>query len=147
MASVKDLLSVAKQDLRTIKMTGTISEASKVLATSRNRMIVVSKDGEEMAGVLTRADILQAIYSKMADSDTNCGAVMVTSVHSCEANDVLDDVWAVMSKHNLNAMPVIDHNNVPIGVLSSKCVLVKLLSEARKQDQLMQDYIHGMGYH
>ncbi len=146
MISVNDLLHIAKQDLRIVNGDDRLSKASDLLSTSRNRMIVVCSKNRKVVGVLTRGDILRGIYHENAGSDTQCNSLMCSDIHSCKATDDLNNVWSKMSINNLNAMPVVDEENNPLGVLSSKCVLVKLLAEARQQDQLMRDYIDGMGY-
>ena len=147
MAIVNDLLHIAKQDLRIIEKNDKISKASDLLSTSRNRMIVVCDEDHKVAGVLTRGDILRGVYHENASSETHCNSLMCNDIHSCQATDNLNDVWSKMSSNNLNAMPVVDDEDNPLGVLSSKCVLVKLLAEARQQDELMRQYVDGMGYH
>ncbi len=146
MARVQDLLHIAEQDLRIIGKSDGISEASDLLSTSRNRMIVVCAEDSTVSGVVTRGDVLRGIHRENATPSTRCDAVMSKQVKACTAKDSLDDVWSKMSTHNLNAMPIVDDAGKPVGVLSSKCVLVKLLSEARQQDKLMREYIDGMGY-
>ncbi len=146
MAHVQDILHIAKQDLRLIEENDEIRKASDLLSTSRNRMVVVCTKDKKVAGVLTRGDILRGVYQENAGPDTHCTALMCQTVESCQAQDDLNDVWSTMSSKNLNAMPVVDDEGTPLGVLSSKCVLVKLLSEARKQDELMRHYVEGMGY-
>lgn len=146
MATVNDLLHVAKKDLRVLNANGTVSEALKLLNTAQNRMIVVKSEDQKITGIVTKTDILQGINTQGAKPETQCHTLMHANIYSCQATDNLNEVWAVMSENNLNAMPVIDENQIPIGILSAKCVLVKLLSKCRQQDQLMHDYIQGMGY-
>jgi len=147
MPTVNDLMHVAAQDLRIVSKADSIAKASDLLCTSRNRLIVMCGDDEKVAGVLSRADILRGMHHENCGRDTACEVLASKEVICCRKDEDLDDVWAKMSMHNLNAMPVIDGETKPKGVLSSKCVLVRLLSEARNQDQLMRDYINGMGYH
>ncbi len=147
MTTVKDLIHVAQQDLRVVRATDSIARASDLLCTSRNRLIVVSDDNDKMTGVVCKGDILRGIHLKTCNFDTACESVSVKDVMACRVTDKLDDIWSQMSAKNLNAMPVVDDTNKPIGVLSSKCVLVKLLAVARDEDALMRDYISGMGYH
>jgi|GEM_PF-1831434 len=147
MATVKNLLPIAAQDLRIVKEDDPISKATDLLTTARNRMLVVDNENEELIGVITRADILRAVHCDGAGPEAACGHYMSSSVKHCQVEDRLIDVWSQMSAQNLNAMPITDGRNNALGVLSSKCVLVKMLAEAHQQDQLMRDYVNGMGYH
>ncbi len=146
MASVNDLLPIAAQDLRIIEKNEKIATASDLLSTSRNRMIVVCGADKKVAGVITRGDILRGVYHENTKPDTHCNSLMCVDVHSCRPTDDLNDVWSKMSSKNLNAMPIVNDEGSPLGVLSSKCVLVKLLAEAKQEDELMRHYIEGMGY-
>ena len=147
MSIVRDLIHVAQQDLRIVGLTDSIAKAADLLCTSRNRLIVVSGGDEKIFGVLSRADILRGIREENCNFDTTCEVLATKNVIACRIKDTVENVWSKMSSHNLNAMPVIDEENKPLGVLSSKCVLVNLLSIARNEDTLMRDYINGMGYH
>lgn len=147
MATINDLIHIAEQDLRTMGKSQSIAFASDLLCTSRNRLIVVCDGDEKVFGVLSRADILRGVHQEKCSFDTACEGLATQNVISCKVDDKLDDVWARMSESNLNAIPIVSDDNKPLGVISSKCVLVRLLATSRNEESLMRDYISGMGYH
>ncbi len=146
MLTVNDLIGIAKQDLRIVSYEDDIARSSDLLCTARNRLIVLCNEQKNLIGVISRADILRGVYEQSLDFKSKCEFIASKNVEFCRVEDPLQSVWATMSEKNLNAMPVVDTENRVLGVLSAKCVLVKLLSEALKQDELMREYINGMGY-
>jgi len=147
MTTVKTLMPFANSELRVVQASNTLQVAADVLIGVSNRMAVVCNDNELALGVVTRTDILSGLLSNAKSPQEPCSTVMQSDIIFCGVNDALDDVWSTMSERNLNSMPVLDAAGKPVGIISSKCVLVKMLSVARKEDQLMHDYIAGMGYH
>ena len=147
MPYVQELLPYAKQELKTLSDNDPIAQAHELLRAPGAQMIVVCSEDMTAVGALTQSDILDGLLGRGDSPETRCSSQMSANFHACIATDSLESVWKTMSANNLDAMPVLDSEGRPIGLVAAKCVLVKLLSVARNEDRLMREYINGMGYH
>jgi CBS domain-containing protein len=51
-----------------------------------------------------------------------------------------------MRERGLQRVPIVDDGRRPIGIIYAREALQALLSEAENQDELLRDYISGVGY-
>jgi CBS domain-containing protein len=59
---------------------------------------------------------------------------------------VLLDVWSVMRESGLQRVPVLDKARRPLGIIYARDALQALLTESENEDELLRDYISGVGY-
>ena len=100
-----------------------------------------------MAGVVTKADIVNDISANFGSGLENpVNTIMTRDVVSCCASDPLIDVWRAMQERGFQRIPVIGGARTPIGVIQTRDVLQRLFCEAEVEDELLRDYISGVGY-
>jgi CBS domain-containing protein len=51
-----------------------------------------------------------------------------------------------MKKDGVLHVPVIDEDPKPLGVLNARDALQALLSEVEEEEELLRDYVMGIGY-
>jgi predicted transcriptional regulator len=51
-----------------------------------------------------------------------------------------------MSAKGLQNMPVVDENEVPVGILNIRDTLKSLLEQEEMQEQMLFNYVAGIGY-
>jgi CBS domain-containing protein len=101
-----------------------------------------------MAGILTKTDIIAQVQRHKLGYgfQVPVTAVMTRDVASCKAEDRLHDVWQTMRAHRFRHIPVLDAGGRPMGVISMRDVLQGLWDQAEVEDDLLRDYIAGVGY-
>ena len=100
-----------------------------------------------MVGVVTKTDIVSQISRCTGFGCTaRVDSIMKGDVTYCRADELLQDVWVVMKKPGLQRVPVLDQGRKPIGIIYTRDALQYLLSEAEDEDELLRDYIGGVGY-
>ncbi|MEC7703604.1 MAG: CBS domain-containing protein, partial [Pseudomonadota bacterium] len=67
-----------------------------------------------------------------------CRNAMITDVISCRPNDTVKDVMAVMEENKIRHVPVIDENNVLIGMFGYSHLLKDLLPVSVKMEDGLQ---------
>ena len=109
--------------------------------------LVVVCDHGDVVGVLTKTDIVGQIGRCTGSGCTaRVDSIMTREVTSCRAYDALLDVWSVMREHGLQRIPVIDEARRPLGIIYARDALQALLTESENEDELLRDYISGVGY-
>ena len=71
---------------------------------------------------------------------------MTADVCSCVKGDTLDVVWSKIRARGFKWVPVIDDMHRPIGLLTARDVLEKLLMDKDREESLLKDYVMGIGY-
>jgi CBS domain-containing protein len=100
-----------------------------------------------MVGVLTKTDIVRQIGRCMGASCTaQVDSIMTREVTYCRAHEILLDVWSVMRDRSLQRVPILDEARRPLGIIYAREALQALLSESENEDDLLRDYISGVGY-
>ncbi|WP_246748023.1 MULTISPECIES: CBS domain-containing protein [unclassified Methylobacterium] len=100
-----------------------------------------------MVGVITKTDVVGQIgRCQGARCTVAAPAVMTRDVTSCQPDVSLRDVWAQMRKLGLKHIPVLDEDLRPIGVLDARQTVQALLEEVGSEEELLRDYVMGVGY-
>jgi CBS domain-containing protein len=123
-----------------------VREAAALMSKPHTDLIVVCDHGD-MVGVLSKTDIVGEIGRCMgAGCTARVDSIMTRDVTYCRPHAILLDVWSVMRKRGLQRIPVLDEARRPLGIIYARDALQALLSEAENQDELLRDYISGVGY-
>jgi len=143
---VECILPRAGERLTVIDGSKSIRHAADLMAQPHIGLLVIC-EGTSMAGVVTKTDIVTYISSHLgAGLETPVNTIMTRDVVSCCATDPLIDVWRAMQAQGFQRIPVIGGARTPIGVVHTRDVLQRLFCDAEVEDELLRDYISGVGY-
>ncbi len=144
---VKHILDAARGRLAVLSEKALVPDAAQILA-NRNTPLVVVCDKEGIAvGVLSRTDIIKLLASAgTAVCDRNAGAVMTKSIVSCRVEHPLQQVWKIMNARSLRCVPILDRVGRPQGVVHGLDLVRALLDEETHEEELLRDYVMGVGY-
>jgi predicted transcriptional regulator len=72
--------------------------------------------------------------------------IMTRDVIYCRSHEILLDVWSLMRQRGLQRVPMLDEARRPLGIIYAREALQALLSEAKNEEELLRDYVFGIGY-
>ena len=148
MIKVESVLPAARARLAVLGTDARLVEAATLLTDAERNLIVIGDDAGRIAGVVTRTDIVRRIgHCTGFSCTTEVKHVMSRKVISCRPEDWLEDVWRAFSTHRLKNIPVLDAEQTPIGILNVRDALLALLEDVQYEEQLLRDYVMGVGYH
>lgn len=143
---IDQLLPTARGRLATIPHEAPLTEAARLLLQPHFNLIDILNADETLAGVISSSDIVRQIsVCEGRSCMTQASAFMTRDVDTCNAEDLLDNVWSTMSMSGLKNVPVIDSESRPLGMLYARDALRVLLGEAEHQELLLHDYVLGIG--
>lgn len=117
-----------------------IADASRLLAEKRIGAVVVSPDGEKVAGILSERDIVREVAKRGAAClSDKVEAVMTRNVFGCNPEDATDLVLQTMTQKRFRHLPVMEGGKM-IGLISIGDVVAAKLSEL----ELEKDALTGM---
>lgn len=106
-------------------------------------LLVIEND--KVVGIFSERDYTRKVILKNRSSrDTVVREIMTEKVLFVTPDQTIDDCMALMSKHHIRHMPVME-NNKPIGMLSVMDVMRNLLSEKEFIITQLENYIVGTG--
>lgn len=149
-----DTLRVASLSATTCARLATVSwqalllEAAQRLSETHIGLVVVCEAGGGMSGVIGKSDIVRQIgHCAGSACHTLASDLMTKDVISCQPTDLLSDVLALMHKHGLVHVPVLDPAGCPVGVVNARDALRAMVAEGQYEQALLFDYVMGVGYH
>jgi CBS domain-containing protein len=143
---VEDILPCAIERLALIEAGAPVRDAAALKSKPHTDLIVVCNHGD-MVGVLTKTDIVGQIGGCTgAGCTARVDSIMTRNVTYCRTHETLLDVCSVMRERGLQRVPILDEAHRPLGITYAREALQALLSESENQDELLRDYMSGVGY-
>lgn len=139
---VSDILRKKGSEVATIAPSATIAEALALLSERGIGAIVASTDGQTIDGILSERDIVRAMHRLGADAlDQAVSDLMTSSVHTCTAEQRVDQMMTTMTENRFRHMPVVDAEGL-IGIISIGDVVATRVAELENETIVLEQYIH-----
>ena len=149
MILVKHILEPARKRLAVLSQQASLFDAAQILAnqdTHTPLAVVCDSDGIAV-GVIAPIHIVNVLATAGVDAlGFNAGAIMTKPALTCHIDDALEQVWAVMNSRTLPCAPILDDEGRAQGVLYARDVAISLLDEVNYDEELLRNYVMGVGY-
>jgi len=135
--AIKELLNEDGQGVTTIESTTTVAEAAWLLRKAVASALIVTDNGRDILGLVSRHDLIRALKSHGVGSlmPMTVADIMHADVVTCRPGESLRRVMTRMTAHRVGHIAVIG-NNGPRGVLSLADVIKGRLQWAREEVEL-----------
>ena len=141
------LLPIARKRLVTVSFKDPLTVAADRLSRDDTNVIVVCDEDNAMVGIVSKTDIVARIGQCRGHACTTMVAsVMTQDVVSCSPDDAIRSVWTRMKEKGHLYVPIADREGHPLGTLHVRDVLQSLLLEVEHEEDLLRDYVMGIGY-
>ena len=143
---VEQMLSRACERLAVIDAGASLKEAADLMTEPHTDLIIVCRDGAAV-GVVTKTDIVCQI-SRGSESDLAApvDSIMARDVAWCRSSDPVNEVWQMMKARGFHRIPVVNEKHNPVGIVYARDALQCLLNEVEIDDELVHEFISGVGY-
>lgn len=141
---VEKILPQVCERLAVIKAGASVRDAADLLAVPHTDLVVVCREGV-VVGVVTKSDIIVQV-SRGSALDVAVDTIMTCDVAFCRSTDPLLDVWQTMKERGFQRVPVVDQNHNPVGIVYARDALKGLWHEVEIDDELLREFISGVGY-
>jgi CBS domain-containing protein len=127
----------------TIHPDASVERAVAVLRLRGIGALIVSDDGETVAGILSERDIVEALGRYGVELLTvNVSEVMTCPVVTCEPNDSVAELMAEMTSRRIRHFPVVEGGRL-IGIVSIGDLVKSRLDEIEYEAHSMRSFIAG----
>jgi CBS domain-containing protein len=141
--NVHTILRNKGRSVVTIHPDATIERAIGVLRQRGIGALVVSDDGENVAGILSERDIVEALGRYGSELlAVSVAEVMTCPVVTCEPEDSVADLMAEMTSRRIRHFPVIENGRL-IGIVSIGDLVKNRLDQIEYEAHSMRSFIAG----
>jgi len=121
--------------------TDSVAQAAELMK-SRNIgsiPVIENEKTQKLVGIVTDRDLALTIVAVGRDAkSTNVDAVMTNKVVSCLADDDLQKVLDAMAKQKLRRIPIVDHDNRIVGIITQADVATRI-NQPEKTAQMVKE--------
>ena len=129
------------QTVVTITPDATVRELIALLAEHNVGALVVSDDGEQVAGIVSERDVVRRLHADEAVLDSPVSQIMTAEVRTCTAEDRLTDLMQTMTEHRIRHVPVVADGKLT-GIISIGDVVKSRISELEFERDQLDSYVH-----
>jgi CBS domain-containing protein len=141
--NVHTILRGKGKSVVTIHPDATIERAVAVLRLRGIGALVVSDDGEKVAGILSERDIVDAIGQYGSELlSVSVSEVMTCPVVTCEPDDSVAELMAEMTSRRIRHFPVMEDGRL-VGIVSIGDLVKSRLDEIEFEAHSMRSFIAG----
>lgn len=102
---------------------------------------VVSRNGARVEGMVSERDVVRRLAQDTSVLSLDVAAIMTASVTTCDAEDTLDDVLAVMTERRVRHVPVVDAGGL-VGIVSIGDLVKHRIEQLTFERDQLEGYVH-----
>lgn len=140
---ISDILRRKGHDVATVRPDDTVRSLIDRLAELRIGALVVSSDGQRVAGIVSERDVVRGLHASGASLlDRPVSSIMTVEVHTCEPSASVDDLMRLMTDQRIRHVPVV-HDGLLAGIVSIGDVVKRRIDELQDERDQLVGYIRG----
>lgn len=142
---IESLASTTAARLVVVRPDATVRIAAAALSRPGIGLVVICDEAGTAQGVVSKSDLVRHVADVgVADAPVvNC---MSRPIAACAPGDDLYATWQWMQMRGRQNIPVLGADSVPLGILDIRDALRTLFQQEEYEEQLLSNYIAGVGY-
>ncbi|CAM3777054.1 CBS domain-containing protein (plasmid) [Agrobacterium radiobacter] len=141
---IEKLYPMISARLMIIDVAATVQTAAATLSNPGIGLAIICSPDGRAKGVLSKSDLIRHIADHGRSNSVE--ELMSPKIIACQPADDLQSAWQIMISNRLQNMPVLGAEGRPLGVLDMRDALKVLYEQEQLQEQMMENYIAGIGY-
>ena len=139
--NVDAILRAKGAGVETARPDWTVLKAVQKLADLGVGALVVSIDGQRIAGIISERDVMRQIANGgPATLERPVDEVMVREVITCSRDDTVNQLMTVMTERRIRHLPVVD-DGLLVGIVSIGDVVKRRIEETEHEAEALRQYI------
>ncbi len=120
----------------------TMGEAARLLAEKRIGAVIVTRESDGLAGILSERDVVRAVAADGPSALERMVSVYMTrDVATCGEADTVQDLMEMMTRGRFRHVPVVDCDQALCGLISIGDVVKTRIAETQNEANSLRDYI------
>jgi CBS domain-containing protein len=140
---ISDVLRHKGHEVATVPPDATVADLLAKLAKHNVGALVVSEDGETVAGIVSERDVVRRLHVEGAGLlDHRVRDIMTALVATCEPAHGVDDLMRLMTERRVRHVPVLVDGKL-VGLVSIGDVVNHRVGELEEERHQLESYISG----
>jgi CBS domain-containing protein len=140
---IREVLRSKGGAVYTIAPEATVADLLNRLAEYNVGALVVSADGQTVAGIVSERDVVRHIQDRgTAVLDDQVSTIMTSTVTTCTEQDTVEDLMREMTNRRIRHIPVL-RGDALVGVISIGDVVKSRIGELEYERSSLLGYIAG----
>jgi len=140
---VRHILEGKGTAVATVPSDVTMARVAALLAEHGVGALVVSDDGETIAGIVSERDLARVVAARGAEAvSVRVGEAMTAEVRTCTPDDTIDSLMETMTSRRIRHLPVVADGRL-VGIVSIGDVVKHRLAELQTESQTLHDYLYS----
>jgi len=140
---VRHILETKGAVVATVPTAATLTDVARLLAEHGVGALVVSDDGETIAGIVSERDLARSVAAEGAAAlDIAVTTAMTREVRTCLPDDTIDSLMETMTSRRIRHLPVTVDERL-VGIVSIGDVVKHRLAELQNESQVLHDYLYS----
>ncbi|MFL6133096.1 MAG: CBS domain-containing protein [Nocardioidaceae bacterium] len=136
------LAGKGSSEVVTVRPDASVRELIGMLAEHNIGALVVSGDGARVDGIVSERDVVRRLHEDEQVLDSPVSAIMTADVHTCEGDQPITSLMAVMTDQRVRHVPVVKDGRLA-GIVSIGDVVKSRMSELEFERDQLDSYVHG----
>jgi CBS domain-containing protein len=139
--NVEAILKGKGRAVATVAPEASIADAVALLRKKGIGALVVSRDGSDVAGILSERDIVHALAERGARMlELQVSALMTRHVFTCKPGDKIAELMAEMTERRIRHLPVVEDGKLA-GIVSIGDVVKNRVDEVEEEASSLRQFI------
>jgi CBS domain-containing protein len=140
---VRQILEAKGTVVDTVTTGATLADVARLLAEHGVGALVVSDDGETIAGIVSERDLARSIARHGASAlDQPVIDAMTSQVSTCAPGDAIESLMETMTVQRIRHLPVTVDGRLA-GIVSIGDVVKHRLAELQTESKVLHDYLYS----
>jgi CBS domain-containing protein len=140
---VRHILERKGTVVATVPSDVTMAEVARLLAEHGVGALVVSDDGETIAGIVSERDLARVVATQGAEAvAVPVTEAMTAEVQTCAPTDTIESLMETMTARRIRHLPVLVDGRLG-GLVSIGDVVKHRLAELQSESQTLHDYLYS----
>ena len=136
------LAGKGSHEVVTVRPDASVRDLIGMLAEHNIGALVVSTDGARVEGIVSERDVVRRLHEDEKVLDAPVSAIMTSAVHTCEGDQPVTSLMAVMTDQRVRHVPVVENGRLA-GIVSIGDVVKSRMSELEFERDQLDSYVHG----
>ena len=138
---IAQLLESKGSFVATVRPDATVTDVVKELTDRSIGALVVTDEGDSIAGIVTERDVVASIARfSAAILDEPVRKIMSTEVHTCSSEDAVESLMATMTDQRIRHIPVVDGGRLS-GIVSIGDLVKARMDELERDRDALEHFI------
>ena len=136
------LAGKGSHEVVTVRPDASVRDLIGMLAEHNIGALVVSTDGARVEGIVSERDVVRRLHEDEKVLEAPVSAIMTSAVHTCEGDQPVTSLMAVMTDQRVRHVPVVENGRLA-GIVSIGDVVKSRMSELEFERDQLDSYVHG----